>query len=297
MQPDEFTKPSVGNMWQRLVRGARRSWRRADWSAFAGSDWQEQAMSMEATDDFHAKQGRSTCRVALHAHDRRLAVYLKRSYRPSWWRGWLAVLFPSWGWSPGWQEWRNLRWAQGQGVPVPKPAAVAEFIGPWGKLQSFLAIEELAGMVRLHEAVPLAAANMDVGAFETWKRGLTLELARLTRLLHDRCRFHKDLYLSHFFIPRSALSAPIVNWHGQVYLIDFHRLSYHPITWPLWQAKDLGQLLFSSQIPGITARDRLRFWNSYLRLNNRDRWLRPLVLFKNWTYVRHRNRKLRRATS
>jgi heptose I phosphotransferase len=189
-----------------------------------------------------------------------------------------------------------LLWAKSQGVPIPEPVAVGEFIGPWGKLQSFLAIDELVDMVRLHEAIPQAAANLDPAMFETWKRGLIFELARLTRLLHDRRRFHKDFYLSHFFIPRSALG-PVTDWHGQVYLIDFHRLSYHPFTWPLWQAKDLGQLLFSSQISSVTARDRLRFWHCYLRMKRRDRWLRPLVLFKNWTYQRHRNRKQRRAAA
>ena len=294
MLADGFSNDSVGSLWQRLVRGARRAWQRADWSAFAGPDWQDRAMSMEAAEDFHAKQGRSTCRVLLQGEGRWLGAYLKRSYQPSWWLGWLATLFPNSGWSPAWQEWRHLRWAKSQGVHVPEPLAVAEFIGPWGRLQGFLAIEELSGMVRLHTAVSLAAANMDAETFETWKRGLILELARLTRLLHDRCRFHKDLYLSHFFIPRSALG-PVTDWRGQVYLIDFHRLRYHPLTWPLWQAKDLGQLLFSSQIPGVTARDRLRFWHYYLRMNSRDRWLRRLVLFKNWTYQRHRNRKQRRA--
>jgi Lipopolysaccharide kinase (Kdo/WaaP) family len=294
MLTNGFSRHSVGNLWQRLVQGGRRVWQRADWPVFAGPDWEDRAMSMDAADDFHAKQGRSTCRVILQADDRQRGVYLKRGYCLPWWRGWLATLFPKWGWSPAWQEWRNLRWAHSQGVPVPEPLAVAEFIGPWGKLQGFLAIEELAGMVRLHEAVPLAVAKMDPGMFQTWKRGLILELARLTRLLHDRCRFHKDLYLSHFFIPRSAVG-PVADWHGQVYLIDFHRLRYHPLTWPLWQAKDLGQLLFSSQVPGITGRDRLRFWHCYLRMNSRDRWLRRLVLFKNWTYQRHRMRKQRRA--
>jgi heptose I phosphotransferase len=294
MQADEFSSRSVGNLWQRLVRGARRVWQRADWPAFAGSDWQDRAMSMEATDDFHAKEGRATCRVIFETNGRQLGVYLKRHYQLPWWRGWLATLFPSRGWSPAWQEWRHLKWAGSQGVPIPEPLAVAEFIGPWGKLQSFLAVKELAGMVRLHEAVPLAAASMTPGMFEVWKRGLISELARLARQLHDRRRFHKDLYLSHFFIPRSAID-PVADWRGQVYLIDFHRLAYHPFTWPLWQAKDLGQLLFSSQIPGVTARDRLRFWRYYLKMNGRGRWLRPLVLFKNWTYQRHRLRKQRRA--
>ena len=208
----------------------------------------------------------------------------------------MATLFPSGGWSPAWQEWRHLQWAKEHGIPVPESLAVAEFIGPWGKLQSFLAVQELAGMVRLHEAVPLAEARLEPRAFELWKRGLIAELARLTRLLHDRRRFHKDLYVSHFFIPRKAMG-PISRMRGQVYLIDFHRLHYHPITWPLWQAKDLGQLLFSSQLPGITGRDRLRFWRCYLHGNGRDRWLRHLILFKDWTYRRHRNRKQRRAAA
>src|SRR5207245_7333900 len=82
MQSDKF--PQAGSLWQRLVRGARRAWQRADWSAFAGPDWQDQAMSMEAAEDFHAKQGRSTCRVLLQGEGRWLGAYLKRSYQPSW---------------------------------------------------------------------------------------------------------------------------------------------------------------------------------------------------------------------
>ena len=285
---------SAGNLLRRLVRGARRVWQRADWAAFAGRNWEECAMSMKATDDFHTKEGRSTCRVILHADGRSLGVYLKRHYRLSWWRGWLATIFPSGGWSPAWQEWRHLQWAQEQGIPVPETVAVAEFIGPRGALQSFLAVEELTGMVRLHEAIPLAAAQLDANTFDIWKRGLVFELARLTRLLHDRRRFHKDLYISHFFIPHDAIGE-INDWRGQVYLIDFHRLCYHPITWPLWQAKDLGQLLFSSQVAGVTPRDRLRFWHWYLKGNSRSEWLRPLVLFKDWTYKRHQARKKRRA--
>jgi heptose I phosphotransferase len=294
MKQGKFANHFCAGLRQRLVHGARQVWHTTHWTAFLGSDWEDRAMSMQATDDFHAKEGRSTCRVVFEKDGRRLGAYLKRHERLPWWRRWMATLFPSGGWSPAWQEWRHLQWAKEQGVPVPESLAVAEFIGPWWKLQSFLAVEELAGMVRLHEAVPLAEAQMNPRAFELWKRGLIAELARLTRLLHDRRRFHKDLYVSHFFIPRGVIR-PVSDWRGQVHLIDFHRLHYHPFTWPLWQAKDLGQLLFSSQLPGITGRDRLRFWRSYLQGNTRDGWLRHLILFKDWTYRRHRNRKQRRA--
>ena len=294
MKQGEFSKLCVAGLWQRLAHSVRQVWHTSHWTAFAGWNWEDRAMSIPATDDFHAKEGRSTCRVIFQKNGRKLGAYLKRHSHLPWWRGWLATFFPSGGWSPAWQEWRHLHWAQSQGVPVPEPLAVAEFIGPWGKLQSFLAVEELAGMVRLHEAVPLAEAQMERRAFELWKRGLIIELARLTRLLHDRRRFHKDLYVSHFFIRRAAIG-PVSDWHGRIHLIDFHRLRYHPFTWPLWQAKDLGQLLFSSQLPGITGRDRQRFWRSYLQGNARDRWLRSLVLFKDWTYRRHRIRKQKRA--
>jgi heptose I phosphotransferase len=291
MQSAGFTD---GNLWQRLVRGTHRLWQRADWSVWAGPDWKKRAMAMEATDDFHTKQGRSTCRVVFEANGRKLGVYLKRHYRLPSWRGWLAAIFPNRGWSPGWREFRALQWAEMQGLSVPATLAVAEFIGPYGALQSFLAIEELSGMVRLHEATPLACAWMNPMDFQIWKRGLIVELARLTRLLHDRGRYHKDFYISHFFIPRSAIG-PVSEWKGQVYLIDFGRLQYHPITWPIWQAKDLGQLLFSSQVPGVTPRDRLRFWRCYLKGSGRIGWLRHLILFKDWTYQRHYNRKKRRA--
>jgi len=294
MDSDKFAIRGSGNWWKRLIRGTSRVRQRAKWSDFAGPDWVNQALAMEATDDFHAKQGRSTCRVIFHASGRKLGVYLKRHYRLPWWRSWLATFLPSGGWSPAWQEWRNLRWAQEQGLAVPETLAVAEFIGPWGALRSFLAIEELADMIRLHEAIPLASIRMDPMTFQIWKRGLIGELARLTRLLHDRRRFHKDFYVSHFFIPHSAIG-PVVNWPGQVYLIDFQRLQHHPLTWPIWQAKDLGQLLFSSQVTGVTPQDRLRFWRCYLQGKGRIGWLRHLILFKNWTYQRHRLRKQRRA--
>jgi hypothetical protein len=296
-QPSTIGSRSPGTFWQRLLRGGQRVYQRPDWGKFVGPDWVERIMSAAVTDRFHAKQGRSTGRWILQVEGRRLAVYLKRHYRLSWWRGLLATLWPENGWSPALQEWQHLHWARAQGLPVPAAVAAGEYIGPWGRLQSFLAIEELAGMLPLHEAIPQAQAQFDAVTFWRWKRGLILELARLARSLHERRWFHKDLYLCHFYIPLPCL-VPVAGagWQGRVHLIDLHRLGHHPWSWRFWQVKDLAQLLYSSEIQGVDARDRLRFWRAYLggaRSSWMGRWLRRLILFKWRRYRRHNDKQTR----
>ena len=277
-------------LWRRLTHGVQYGCERADWRDLAGPDWLDGIMEQEVTDRFHAKQGRSTGRWIVQVDGRRLSVYLKRHYRLGWWRGLFATLLPSLGWSPARQEWDCLEWARGHGIPVPASVAVGEYVGPWGRLQSCLAVEELAGMLPLHEAIPAAASRLGAGAFELWKRGLITEVARLTRELHRRRRFHKDLYLCHYYVPTIAENG----WPGHVHLIDLHRLAHHPWTWRLWQVKDLAQLAYSSEIVGVTPRDRLHFWRTYrgeTRHSWSTRWLRAAVLVKWRRYRVHNLRK------
>jgi heptose I phosphotransferase len=304
--PTELEFPHGGrdSLWRRLLLGVRRLCQRLDWPHFAGSDWADRMMDVVVTDRFHAKQGRSTARwIVTGPRDseeptQRLSVYLKRHYELPWWRGWLATLWPWRNWSPAWQEWRQLEWARRQGVPVPRAVAVAEYIGPWGRLRSFLAVEELAGMVSLQEAIPLAAVRQDARSFRQWKRGLAAEMARLTRMLHDRRCFHKDLYLCHFFIAREdTRGVPAEGWRGRLHLIDLHRLAHHPLTWRLWQTKDLAELLYSSEIVGMDARDRLAFWRAY-RGDGPNRpccsWTRRFILYR-WRRYRRHNARERQA--
>lgn len=286
----------MNSLWQRIWHGTKRTWNRTDWARFVSADWTQQIMNAPVTDRFHAKQGRSTGRWILHAGEHRLSVYLKRHYQLPWWRGLLALLWPRPGWSPAWQEWRHLQWAEEQGLPVPRAVAAGEYIGPGPKLQSFLAVEELAGMLPLNEAIPLAAERLDPATFQNWKGTLIKEMVRLTRRLHDRRHFHKDLYLCHFYILESD-TAEMPDWSGRVHLIDLHRLGYHPLTWPVWQVKDLGQLLYSSDVPGVGPRDRMRFWRGYSRgMSVWKRWLRQLILAKYRRYRQH-NAKRKRITA
>jgi heptose I phosphotransferase len=283
--------------WQRLVHGVRRLRQRADWHDFTGPDWADHIMELAVTDRFHAKQGRSTGRWVVDRGGRRLAVYLKRHYRLPWWHGVGALLWPGRGWSPALEEWDHLEWARREGLPVPPAVAACEFVGPWGRLRSVLAVKELAGMLPLHEAIPLAAGRLDARTFQRWKGGLVAELARLARELHQRRRFHKDFYLCHFYVPEEE-TRRVPGWRGRVHLIDLHRLSHHPRTWRFWRLKDLAQLLYSSDVIGISERDRLRFWRHYLGPGARGwgaRWLRRGIRLQWWNYRRHNAKRRRRA--
>lgn len=279
--------------WQRLSRGWQRIAARRDWEQFFDDDRIERVMQVPVTDQFHAKQGRSTGRLVLERDGQRLSVFLKRHYELPRWLGWLATLFPGKGWSPAWQEFRQLAWARRHGLPVPAPVAAGEFIGPWGKLQSFLAIEELADMLPLHQAIPRAARLLHPVDFQAWKNGLVRELARLASALHRRHHYHSDLYLCHFFIRRDDLWKNL-DWRGRVHLIDLHRLARHRLASTIWQVKDLAQLLYSSNIDGVEARDRLRFWRAYLGRQRKSLWGRCLaraVRFKSFLYQRHNDKK------
>jgi heptose I phosphotransferase len=282
------------SLWRRLVRGSRRLSRRDDWHALLGPDWADRVMALDVTDRFHAKQGRSTGRLILSGEGRRLSVYLKRHYRLPRWLGLLTALWPGRGWSPALEEMKHLEWARSRGLPVPAVVAAGEYLGPWGRLQSFLAVEELAGMLPLHEAVPAAAARLSAADFRRWKATLIAELSRLARELHGRRTFHNDLYLCHFYVPEDDTRAVPV-WRDRVHLIDLHRLAHHPWTWPVWLIKDLAQLLYSSEVEGVTPHDRLLFWRLYLGAGCHTwagRWLRRAVVFK-WRRYRRHNKKAR----
>ena len=286
----------TGTLWQRLFHGVRRLRHQPDWPDFAGPDWAEHIMHASVTDRFHAKQGRTIARWALGSNGRRLVVYLKRHYRLPWRHRLLALLWPGGDWSPAMQEWDHLEWAKSAGLPVPVAAAGGEFIGPWGRLQSFLAIEELTGMLALHEAIPLAASRLDPLTFRRWKRGLIRQMVALALRLHGRRWFHKDLYLCHFYIAEED-TRRLPDWRGRVRVIDLHRLGRHPWTWMWWRIKDLGQLLYSSHVPGVEERDRLWFGRLYFgeaRRHRTIRWLRRLIRLQAWNYQRRHNRKLRR---
>lgn len=278
------------SLWHRLTRGRRVIHAEPDWETIAGPQWADRIMTEDVTDRFHAKQGRSIGRWTLTANGRQLVVYLKRQYVLPRWHGLMSVFFPRRPWSPGLEEWEHLAWARANDFPVPRTPAVGELLGPWGKLQSFLAVEELTGMLALHEAIPLAEQRLSPSDFARWKRGLIPELARLARELHRRRAFHQDLYLCHFYIAEADTHAVPQQWQGRVWMIDFHRLTRRRFAWRWWQVKDLAQLLYSTfDVPGITPRDRARFWKLYRTTD--PHWVKRAARWKADRYHRHNAKK------
>lgn len=288
---------NAGTFWQRLFCGVRRLRHQPYWPEFVGTNWDEHIMQATVTDRFHAKQGRTIARWTLDKGDRQLVVYLKRHYQLPWRHGLMALLWPEGNWSPAMQEWQHLEWARAVGLPVPTAAAGGEFIGPWGRFRSFIAVEELTGMLALHEAVPLAAQRLDPVTFRRWKRGLICHMVALARCLHGRRWFHKDFYLCHFYVAEEDTGRLPDAWNNRLRLIDLHRLAQHRWTGLWWQIKDLAQLLYSSDVPGVEVRDRLWFWHLYFgtaRRRRSIRWLRRIILLQAWNYQRRHERRLRR---
>jgi heptose I phosphotransferase len=134
-----------------------------------------------------------------------------------------------------------------------------------------------------------------------------MDTAHLARALHDAHRYHKDFYFCHFYVaePGAQESASRLTFEdaqpakNRVHLIDLHRLGYHPWTGWRWRVKDLAQLHYSSDVPGIDDRDRLRFFHRYLGLRKLDRTGRRLlraVQRKAGCYRRHYARNLTPAS-
>ncbi len=227
-------------------------------------------------------------------------MYLKRHYDVSRWDGLRAVLQPRRAWSPGLQEAEHLDWARQHGLPVPRTIAVGEYRGRWGRLSSFLAVEELAGMLPLHEAIPLARQRLSKRDFDRFKRGLICELARLTRELHRQRGFHNDLYLCHFYLRESDCNLVPSDFCGKICMIDFHRLVVRPRFAVWYQIKDLAQLLYScTETACITQRDRARFWAEYRAgdwsgSQPPKAWMRVAIVRKCALYERHNRRRLAR---
>ena len=248
--------------WRRLTRGSSWSWFNPRFQGSLPPGIEGSVMEIESRDRLHAKQGRSTARVVFHGPEGEVSVYLKRHYRLPWADRLKALVNPSGAHTPGAAEFRHLARAERLGIEVPEVVAAGETIGPWGRLQSFLMVAELTGKTALNEILPEIRERLNAHEFEGLKRSVVKEMAEITARLHAARVFHKDLYLCHFFLEPARIGSS----SQKLTLIDLHRLGEHRWLAERWRAKDLGQLLYSTEgLEGIERRDALRFWVHYQR--------------------------------
>ncbi|WP_165251428.1 lipopolysaccharide kinase InaA family protein [Paludisphaera soli] len=282
---------SLRAFWGRLIRGSRWSWVNDRYRDSLPADLDSSVMAIVSRDRLHAKQGRSTARVVFHgaegAGDRRVSVYLKRHFRLPWAARLAATVDPSGRHSPGAAEWSHLERARALGVPVPEVVAVGERIGPWGGLQSYLAVAELPGR-ELNEILPELESSLEPETFEAMKRRIVREMARIAATLHRARTFHKDLYLCHFFLNLGKVAKDPLD--VELTLIDLHRLREHRLMADRWRWKDLGQLLFSIEgVAGVSPRDVLRFWMHYRKAAGMrgPEWQARMIRLKAARYASH----------
>ncbi|MDG3004039.1 lipopolysaccharide kinase InaA family protein [Paludisphaera mucosa] len=279
---------SLRAFWERLIRGSRWSWVDDRYREALPADFDASVMTIVSRDRLHAKQGRSTARVVFHAPEgRRVSVYLKRHFRLPWPARLAATFNPAGRHSPGAAEWAHLERARALGVPVPDVVAVGERVGPWGALQSYLAVAELPGR-ELNEVLPDLERSLDPESFAAMKRRIVREMARIAATMHRARVFHKDLYLCHFFVNLEKLARDPRD--VELTLIDLHRLREHRLTADRWRWKDLGQLLFSMEgVAGVAPRDALRFWKHYRKAAglHRPEWQATMIRLKAARYAAH----------
>jgi len=123
--------------------------------------------------------------------------------------------------------------------------------------RSFIVTREIPARQTLDD---LARAWGERGRCEVAvKRRLIVQVAELTRRMHDAGVNHRDLYLVHLLLTGDPGSP------GSLHLIDLHRAQIRRRVPRRWRVKDLGSLLFSARVAPLTRTDRLRFVAAYRR--------------------------------
>lgn len=181
-------------------------------------------------------------------------------------------------------EWQALNHLKQ--LPVKTQEVVGYGCRGWNpaKLQSFLITRELPSHISLEDFCK--NWQSEPPSFQQ-KRQLILEVARITRTLHENGINHRDFYICHFLLDKQSLAKG--DKIPEIYVIDFHRAGLRQHIPSRWIIKDLAGLYFSSKDCGITQRDLLRFMKEY-----RNKSL-GLILTKEaafWQRVKTRGDKL-----
>jgi len=235
---------------------------------------------------------RSTVRIGLNDRTGETGVYLKRYHRRGI-RCLAAFLAGVTTRGTAMDEWNSIIAFHRCGIPTMIPlAAGARRTGP-ATCESFLITRELEGTERLdhylaREMAPPLSRHQASG-----KRQLVKQLALLVRRMHRSGFNHRDLYLCHVLVKKTAEPDWIL------YIADLHRVDRRRRVGTRWMVKDLAALNYSADPQVITRTDRLRFLRHYRDGETLGIPLRLLVrkVLRKTEKIRRHDRRLRQKIS
>lgn len=162
-------------------------------------------------------------------------------------------------------EVRAIRALENAGVATLSIAGYGQRGGNPARRQSFLVTDELMHTVSLEELGERWRTKPGPAPF---KWALIRRVGEIAKAMHDAGVNHRDFYLGHFLIARSAVECHDAT--APLHLIDLHRSQVRARVPRRWRVKDIGGLYFSTARLGLTRRDLLRFVRAYTNMPLRD---------------------------
>lgn len=211
-------------------------------------------------DEFMALQGevfrsvkdRQTHKVTLGGQ----SVFIKKHYGVGWSEILKNLLSLKWPILGARNEWQAIQRLNAIGIATTPLLAYGERGCDPAHKQSFVVTRDLGDIVTLEELCELWEAQPPPLQL---KRQLISSVAALASRFHAHGMWHRDFYLCHFALQRSALAAP----SPQLHLMDLHRVEIYKKLPENKRLKDLAGLYFSALHIGLTLRDVLRFLKIY----------------------------------
>lgn len=138
-------------------------------------------------------------------------------------------------------EWHALNQLQKNGVSVAKPVAYADQMGWPPSRRSFIVMQAIENFIQMDDV-------FNEGYWTKITRQqqdkLIIEVARMTRAMHQQGVNHRDCYLCHFLLDRRWLENS--DEVPPISLIDFHRARVKKPFPEKWRSKDIGALYYSA---------------------------------------------------
>lgn len=161
------------------------------------------------------------------------------------------------------QEWLGVQALERLGVPTMTVMGRGERGWLPGTGGSFIVTQSLQGMVSLEDLLE-AADDWPPGRAERLKRHVIVQLADISRKLHQGGVNHRDFYLCHFLVQDRDWSEWTPDQTLTLHVIDLHRVQVRNKATPTrWRTKDLGALMYSAFGANLTVTDAVRFIRAY----------------------------------